>query len=138
MNSLEKAQRSLVKRPWPPYPDQTLRSEMRHQYDTLRATIERVIQDVIFNGVVKRYRDWICVDRLADVVAFEASENEEIQRLHKRCCGIVDAHDPSSAKDSPVPTPDDLEADIEALKKVIDTIKTRRKTGGPVGHGRST
>ncbi len=100
---------------------------MRHQYDYLRATIERVIQDVVFNGVVKRYRDWIRVDSLEDVVGFEKSEYDVIARLHKRCCDVVDAHYPASAKNAPVPTAQEFGMDIDALKKVIQSIKTRRK-----------
>ena len=52
----EKAQRRLAKA-WPPYPGEKEKSQMRIEYSELRATLERVIQDVVFNGVVKRYRD---------------------------------------------------------------------------------
>ncbi len=63
IDALEKAQKAFEKKPWPAYPSQVELPEMRQQYDQFRATVERVIQDVVFNGVVKRYRDWIRVDR---------------------------------------------------------------------------
>ena len=53
--ALEQAQRKLA-RAWTVYPGENEISEMRHEYDRLRATLKRVIQDVVFNGVVKRYR----------------------------------------------------------------------------------
>ena len=99
---------------------------MRHQYGRLRATLERVIQDVVFNGVVKRYRDWIRVDSLEAVVGFTRAEYEAIERLHKRSCDVVTAHDPSSAKAAVVPTATDLANDIAALKSIVETIKNRR------------
>ena len=99
---------------------------MRHQYDRLRATLERVIQDVVFNGVVKRYRDWIRVDSLEDVVGFDRAEYEAIEKLHKRSCDVVTAHDQSSAKAATIPSATDLGNDIAALKAIVEAIKNRR------------
>ena len=124
----EKMQRALAKK-WPTYPNEEERAGMRHEYDLLRATIERVIQDVVFNGVVQRYKGWIRVDRLADVAGFTGAEYKEISRLHKACSDVVDAHDPSSAKNASVPDAKQLGKDIEDLKTVIEGIKARRKQG---------
>jgi energy-coupling factor transporter ATP-binding protein EcfA2 len=126
INSLEQAQSRLAKA-WPAYPGEKEIGEMRHQYDRLRATLERVIQDVVFNGVVKRYRDWIRVDSLEDVVGFNRPEYEAIEKLHKRSCDVITAHDPSSAKAATVPSATDLGNDIAALKGIVETIQNRRK-----------
>ena len=125
INALEQSQGQLAKT-WPAYPGEKEIGEMRHQYGRLRATLERVIQDVVFNGVVKRYRDWIRVDSLEAVVGFTRAEYEAIERLHKRSCDVVTAHDPSSAKAAVVPTATDLANDIAALKSIVETIKNRR------------
>lgn len=125
INALEQAQSKLSK-VWPTYPGEKEIGEMRHQYDRLRATLERVIQDVVFNGVVKRYRDWIRVDSLEDVVGFDRAEYEAIEKLHKRSCDVVTAHDQSSAKAATVPTATDLGNDIAALKAIVETIRNRR------------
>jgi hypothetical protein len=127
LNALEQTQKRLS-RTWSAYPSTQEVVEMRHQYDLLRATLERVIQDVVFNGVVKRYRDWIQVGSLKDVVGFDQTEYEVIQNIHSLCCDVVTAHDPSSAKNTTIRTPSELEADINELKAVIDSIKKRRKT----------
>lgn len=126
INALEQAQGKLAKT-WPAYPGEKEIGEMRHEYDRLRATLERVIQDVVFNGVVKRYRDWIRVDSLEDVVGFDHAEFEAIEKLHKRSSDVVTAHDPSSAKAVTVPSAIDLGKDIAALKALVGTIKNRRK-----------
>lgn len=125
INALEQAQSKLAKG-WPPYPGEKESNQMRKQYDRLRATLERVIQDVVFNGVVKRYRDWIRMDSLKEVVGFDHTEYEAIEKLHKRSCDVVSAHDPASAKAAPVPTATDLGNDIEALKAIVEAIKNRR------------
>lgn len=126
INALEQAHSKLAK-VWPTYPGEKEIAEIRHEYDRLRATLERVIQDVVFNGVVKRYRDWVRVDSLEDVVGFDRAEYEAIEKLHKRSSDVVTAHDPSSAKAAAVPTATDLGNDISALKTIVESIKDRRK-----------
>jgi ABC-type lipoprotein export system ATPase subunit len=127
IDHLEKAQKTLEKKVVSPYPNESESTEIRREYGRLRATIERVIQDVVFCGVVRRYRDWIRVDQLEEVVGFADSEYKEIARLHKRCCDFVDAHDPSSAKNAPVPTPQQLGKDLDDLKAIVAAILARRK-----------
>lgn len=126
LDKLQQAQSKLGKT-WPAYPNEADCAAIRTQYSLLRATIERVIQDVVFNGVVVRHRDWIKVGSLAEVVDFSAMECGPIELLHKKCCGIVDAHDPSSGKNAPVPTAIELGKDIASLVAAVDAITTNRK-----------
>lgn len=126
IDNLEKEQKAIAEI-WPSYPNDSDRAKMRQQYNNFRATIERVIQDVIFNGVVQRYRDWIQVGKLSDVAGLTMEECGEIERLHKTCCDVVDAHDPSSAKNAQVPSAQQFKGDLENLKSVIESIKRRRK-----------
>lgn len=127
VDALEKSQSKLDKA-WPTYPGETEIADVRQQYDRLRATLERVIQDVLFNGVIKRYRDWIRVDSLEKVVGFEHAEYAAIQQLHKRCCDRITAHDPSSAKAAPIPSAAELGLDIAELKNIISMIQARQKS----------
>lgn len=60
------------------------------QYQECSSQIERIIQDVVFNGVLHRHRDRISIDRLDGVVGFTGSEFREIERLHKACCEVID------------------------------------------------
>ncbi|MBS0265968.1 MAG: AAA family ATPase, partial [Planctomycetes bacterium] len=128
LDALGKAHRRLRDIPWPAYPNAAHSALMRTEYDHFRSTIERVIQDVVFNGVIGRYRDWIRVDSLEAVVGFSSAEHNEIARLHKRSCDVITGHDPASAKNVPVPTADELEQDIAALQAVIDAIQIRRQS----------
>lgn len=126
IDCLEKAQKAFEKLPWPPEPHEELARQMIQQYSFLRSTIERVVQDFILNSTVRRFEDYIRVDNLNLVVGLEAAEVTEVQRLCIRCHGIVEAHDPVSARDSLPPTAEEFSKDIEALKAVIQTIKNRR------------
>lgn len=111
---------------WPAHPTHADQEAMARQYSRFRATIERVVQDVVFNGVVRRYRDWIQVSKLDDVAGLLVNECHEIIRLYERCNGIVEAHDPVSAKGSTSTTPIELQKDLDALKAVVASILSRR------------
>lgn len=134
IDKLEKAQSALAAG-WPQYPNAEQSAAMRQQYNALRATIERVIQDLVFAGVVVRYRDWIRIPNLSKVVGFQKAECDEIERIYQVCCTVVDAHDPSSAKNAPVPTAAQLGNDIAALTAVTSAIEARRKTSATASAG---
>jgi ABC-type dipeptide/oligopeptide/nickel transport system ATPase subunit len=126
VDALEKRQKHFEKLPWPPAPSEALDSEMIRQYSFLRATIERIVQDLVLNGTVQRFRDYIEVNKLKQVVGIPQSEVDEVFRLYQRCHDIIEAHDPSSAKDEPPPSADDFKKDIDDLKALIAIINTRR------------
>lgn len=131
IDSLEKAQKRFEKLPWPSDPPEELSREIIRQYSFLRATIERVVQDFVLNGTVQRFRDYIEVKNLGKVVGLKQSDVDEINRLHQRCHDLVEAHDPSSPKNEPPPTPDELEQDIIDLKSLIQEINNRRNAVKP-------
>ena len=98
---------------------------MRDRYSNLRATIERLIEDKVFNGTIERYRDWIKVGKLSKVVGFSVDECDGISKLHQKCCEITSAHDASSAKNMAVPTPDEFAEDIKELERLMKLIQSR-------------
>ncbi|PMQ18401.1 AAA family ATPase [Janthinobacterium sp. AD80] len=131
IDELEQAQSKLAKS-WPQYPNDEQSAAMRTQYSKARATIERSIQDIVFNGVVVRYRDWIKVGDLHKVVGFDAKECSEIERLHKICCDVIDGHDSSSGKNAPVPSAADLGKLIAELAALGEAIRNRQNKKPPV------
>ena len=126
LNKLDEEQKRLEKI-WPAHPNEEDRTKIQRQYSLLRATIEHIIQDVVFNGVLHRYRDRISIDRLNVVVGFTESEFKEIERVHKACCEIIDSHDPSSVKNDPVPDAKRLGIEIADVRGVVKMVKDRRK-----------
>ena len=134
LDLIEKEANSLRKLPWPAVPDEDLKGRMVHQYDLLRATVERVIVDVALNGTVTRFRDYVDVKKLRKVVRLEESDVDELLRIYAQCCDVVDAHDHSDAKNDPPPTPTELQKDLDDLGRVIASINDRRRANGaPVG-----
>jgi len=130
IHTLEQTQRNLEKT-WPAYPNAEETALMREQYSLLRSTIERVVQDLILGGVVRRHHEYVKAGDLRRVVGFPLTEQQEYDRLVKRCNQITEAHDPSSGQNLPPPTAVELGTDLAALKAIIDITKLRQKGQKP-------
>ena len=125
LDALETTQRAMGKT-WPLHPSASDRETMCRQYSLLRATIERVIETLVLGCVVERYRHNVRVGNLKQVRAFTSGDCKAFLQLHDKCCELVDAHDHSSAKNAPVPDAVQLGADIQTLKALTESIKTRQ------------
>lgn len=96
-------------------------------YDRLRATWERGLEDVAFAGVIHRHRDYIDTKNLKRVTVIEDADVETFRNNFKKCSDLVEAHDPSRARDGAVPPPDEILADIKTLADWGASIRDRQK-----------
>lgn len=96
-------------------------------YNNLRATWERAVEEVAFFRVVQRHRDYIETTNLKKVTVLSEIDCESFQDGFKKCCDIIDAHDPSSARNGAVPTPDEIIKDIQSLKEWVTNLRGRQK-----------
>lgn len=127
IDELEKRQRAIAKT-WSPHPSEANKADMRSAYSWLRATLERIVERVVFADVVFRFRSYVKLKDLKQVVGFSHSECDELQRLHKKSCDVTDAHDPASGRQAPLPTPPELAKDIEDANALLERIRLRCKT----------
>jgi hypothetical protein len=127
VDELEKQQRDLARK-WGPQPNEEDVREMREAYSLLRATLEGIVERVVFADVVFRFRSYIDMKKLKRVVGFPDSECDEILRLHKCCSDVTEAHDPGSGKQSTVPSPTELKQDVAATSAVLAAIHLRQKS----------
>ena len=126
LDKLEKDVRALSTI-WAPMPDDKLKADMRALYGDLRATIERIVEKVVFGDVVFRFRSYVNVKNLDQVVDFPEAENNEIQRLFKKCSDVTAAHDAPAGKQAPVPDTAELSNDIADTKTLLETIRSRHR-----------
>lgn len=123
-DKLEKRHRELCAS-WNPNPNEENTQDMRRAYSWLRATLERIVERLVFADVVFRFRSYVKVQHLNDVVGFSRQECAEIQRLMQRCHDVTEAHDPASGS-AAVPDPKDFLGDVEATKALVKTIEKRK------------
>lgn len=102
-------------------------AEAARIYNALRATWERGLEDIAFSRVVQRHRDYINAKDLKKVSALTEHDCDAFAAGFKKCCDIVDAHDPSSGRNAAPPPPADLLQDIQDLKDWAASLRDRQK-----------
>lgn len=94
---------------------------VKHLYGRLRDTYERAVEEVIFKDIVRRGSDVIQTQLLRYVTLSDALAI----RFHEGMTRVnTHSHDNPAAGTVPVPKPEEFEADIAALEKLVDDLKT--------------
>lgn len=96
-------------------------------YNNLRASWERGLEEIAFSRVVQRHRDYIDTKHLKKVSVLTEADCDVFHAGFKKCCDIVDAHDPSSGRNAAAPPPDEVLQDIETLKNWVKGLRDRQK-----------
>ena len=96
-------------------------------YSALRASWERALEDIAFFRIVQRHRDYINAKDLKKVSVLTEADCDAFNAGFKKCCDIVDAHDPSSGRNAAAPPPNDIFQDIQALKVWAASLRDRQK-----------
>lgn len=94
--------------------------KIKNLYGRLRDTYERVVEEVIFNEVVRRGTDVIQTQRLRCVALSDAMAIRFHDGMTK---ANTHSHDNPAADTVSVPTPEEFEADIVALETLVKEIK---------------
>ena len=94
-------------------------------YNQFRATLERIIEEVIFAGVVVRHRDYIVRRELIKVTAFNNNDYEAFDKFYIKCNELVDAHDSSLGRIAEPPCPNEIWDDIKNLKTWLEKLRKR-------------
>lgn len=94
--------------------EETCVERTRFAYQRLRDAWERAIEEILLNGVVWRFRAGVSTQSLLEV-AVDDKDYAAINTGMTRCSKYA-SHDGASNAIVSMPTPDDLEKDIEALE----------------------
>ncbi|HDU2647845.1 TPA: AAA family ATPase [Yersinia enterocolitica] len=101
--------------PWPVYPNEEQDNSMRRLYSRMRSTVEKMVEDVIFAGIVVRFSEIIGVGNLHKLSGLERECCIAISELWSKCHRITDAHDQPTYKQTALPNPDEFRADLELI-----------------------
>lgn len=100
-------------------------SEMREVYGRFREVSERVVQDVVFEGVIERYNDYIRVPNIRKVVGLEKSPCDKLVEQYGRFGDVIRGHDKASAHQVAPPDPKQAKEELAKLRAVIQELKAR-------------
>lgn len=116
----------LLKGRWTACPSDNLIAEMQKIYDKLRATIERIVQDVCLNGTVRRFEDYIRVQNLEKAACLDLQSARKLIRLYHEFCEHVEGHDHSESTPN-ILSIESLELDIQSLEDLTKQIVNNMK-----------
>lgn len=92
-------------------------------YTRMRETWERIVEEILFNGTIQRFRPEVMTQSLKHAYFDPTDDYPEIFEGMKKCSRFS-GHDQAAELPSALPSKKDIEADIQALvsfhKKVLD------------------
>ncbi len=98
-------------------------------YGMLRETWEALVEEELFNKVIRRHSSEIKTQSLRDVEV-STSDYKTIHFAMKKCSEWMTGHDKSKALDADRPDPKEIRQDIDAVIKFRGSFSARRKTIG--------
>jgi len=100
----------------------------RTLYSKMRATWENAIEQVVFQGTVRRFNAHVRINpNIMKVTVFDAADCKSLLGAHKKCCDITEAHSNIAATNVPVPEPDQIAQDLNALRDWVNRIRDKQK-----------
>jgi energy-coupling factor transporter ATP-binding protein EcfA2 len=100
-------------------------TEVRSIYAKLRSTWERAVEEVLFNGALRRFQKEIKTQSLKHLHLLRQDQVSQCFDGMTRTSDWIEAHDHAAALPLTAPTPTDVERDVLAFatwhKSVIDT-----------------
>lgn len=107
--------------------DENFRPPVVSLYTQMRDTWERVVEDILFNRVVQRFRPEIMTQRLEEACIDPENDYPAIFEGMKRC-SHYSGHDLAEDLPPELPEPEHVRRDFDELKRFFDTVNERRKT----------
>ena len=106
--------------------DENFRSPVVALYTQMRDTWERVVEDILFNRVVQRFRPEIMTQRLEEASIDPENDYPAIFEGMKRC-SHYSGHDPAEDLPPELPEPEHVRRDFDELKRYFDAANVRRR-----------
>lgn len=127
LSEIEKGFFSLTSNNGYDHNDQEFRPEVIDLYTKMRETWERVIEEVLFNNSVQRFRPEIMTQRLKAAYFDPEADYPDIFEGMARC-SRYSGHDPAPELPQNLPNTIQIERDIEHLKNFKNRVMSRRRT----------
>ncbi|HFX1062826.1 TPA: ATPase, partial [Pseudomonas aeruginosa] len=87
---------------------------------------ERALEEVLLCKIVERYRPGVQTQQIAKLADVTEEDCRQVDAAMTKCSRWLRGHDQAAAARAPVPGPDELKADIDALDSWVKAINKRR------------
>lgn len=95
-------------------------------YSSLRETWERLVEELLFNGVVTRFQTGVMTQSLKGAQV----EDEDYRRIYfaMKRASEFSGHDRTRARQMSFPSPDEIKNDLDDLRNYAKQLKVRNKS----------
>ena len=94
-------------------------------YTEFRNLLERVVENDLLLGIVRRGKLRMQIDKLPQLVAIEEEDIKILHKFYQQCCDFL--HSPSPERAGPSSNRGDLRKNFEKLQGSLKKLKERRK-----------
>ena len=98
----------------------------RDLYGLLRETWERAVEEVLLDGAVMRFQRGVQTKQLSKLTDITQADLDAVDKGMTKASRFLRGHDASASVNEPVPGPDELRADIDALADWAKSVRKRR------------
>ena len=116
----------LRKKKYDPNDAARFRDDVTAIYTRMREAWERIIEEVIFAGVIKRFNPEVSTLKMKSVCFDPAKDNDELFRGMKRC-SQYSGHDRARALPERLPDIEDIDIDLENFNVYFSKMDKRRR-----------
>ena len=100
--------------------------DAHYLYGLLREAWERALEEVLLCKIVERYRPSVQTQQIAKIADVTDEDCRQLEAGMSKCSRWLPGHDQAAAARAPVPNPEELKADIDALDNWVKAINKRR------------
>lgn len=98
--------------------------------ERIRGACERIIEQHLLNGAVKRHDSKISVGYTPAIAAVTAAHWNAVHGVWKACSNLIEGHAAPLSGPRNIPTPDKLKEWMKELEDTVEAVKTARSVAG--------
>ena len=102
---------------------------VRSLQEQLRTSWERAVEDAV-GPVLRRLSNKVSTDGLVKMTAITVADCEDVRDSFGRCSALL--HSEARGLNTPLPTPEKVQAEITALKTWVESMAAKQKAIRPV------
>ncbi|WP_430408797.1 AAA family ATPase [Kordia sp.] len=106
--------------------EEVYKQHVRPIYSLIRETWERLVEELVLNGAVKRFGREIHTLRLSKVIDLTIDDYKIIEDNMTKCSNMFSGHDSTGELIQSLPSAEEVKADIDVLKTYTAELRKRR------------
>jgi len=125
--SFLKGELQQLKKSYPSCTTRDYEAQAGSFYGLLRETWERLVEELLLNGVVHRFGRDIQTNRIKRLTDITDDDCRIVDEAMTKCSRIFEGHDKAPDLNEPAPIPDEISDDLELLDKYRLELSNKRK-----------